>query len=135
MAFLNWSNDFSVNNLTIDTQHKKLVQLLNDLFEAMSQGKGGDVLEKVFNDLLKYTVDHFSTEEAIMKLHNYPDAAAHKAEHDKLTQEVVIQYEKFKSGNAALSVPLLNFLKQWLSNHILSVDMQFGKYLAGRGVK
>jgi len=135
MAFINWNDSLKVNVDSIDSQHQKLIDIVNTLFDAMSDGKGNEVLNDVFNDLLNYTVEHFSHEEQLMGQYNYPKAEFHKVEHSDLTRQAKELYEKFKSGQATISVPTLNFLRSWLNNHILSSDRQFGDYLNSVGVK
>ncbi|HOM04479.1 MAG TPA: bacteriohemerythrin [Candidatus Kapabacteria bacterium] len=135
MAFINWNDSLKVNVDAIDIQYQKLVDIVNNLFDAMSEGKGNDVLNDVFNGLLNYTVEHFATEEKLMEQHNYPKAEFHKVEHSDLTRQAKELYEKFKSGQATISVPTLNFLRSWLNNHILSSDKQFGEFLNSVGVK
>ena len=135
MAFFNWEDSFSVGIQEIDMQHQKLVQLLNELYEAMKAGKGNDAVGKILNGMVQYTVSHFATEERYMKLHNYPDFATHKQEHDSLTKQVVDLQEQFKTGQAALSMKVGNFLKGWLVNHISGTDMKYSPYLRAKGMK
>jgi hemerythrin len=66
MAFMEWNNSFSVNVAEIDNQHKHLIDLINKLFEAMSVGKGSEVMGTVLKDLINYTVSHFAMEEKYM---------------------------------------------------------------------
>ncbi len=135
MAFINWNDSLKVNVDSIDAQHQKLIDIVNTLFDAMSEGKGNDVLNVVFNDLLNYTVEHFSHEEKLMGQYNYPKAEFHKVEHSDLTRQAQDLYEKYKNGQTTISVHTLNFLRSWLNNHILSSDKQFGDYLNSVGVK
>lgn len=53
-------------------QHKKLVSMVNEMYQAMSQGKGNDVVGKVLNDLIAYTRTHFAAEEKLMQTNGYP---------------------------------------------------------------
>jgi len=66
MAFLNWSESYSTGIATIDLQHKKIVSFLNELYEAMQNGQGKDVVGKVLADLVIYTKTHFAAEERLM---------------------------------------------------------------------
>ena len=70
MAFLDWDDSLSVNVTEIDDQHKKLIGTLNDLYDAMDDGKGNDVLGKILKELTDYTVYHFQTEENYFKKFN-----------------------------------------------------------------
>ena len=89
MAFLNWSENYSVGIEKIDRQHKKLVSFLNELYEAMQSGKGKDVLGKVLADLVFYTKTHFATEEQLMAQYSFPDYQNHKDIHAKLASKVL----------------------------------------------
>lgn len=125
MALFQWNNSFSVNNSEIDKQHQKLVELVNSLHDAMSQGKSKDVLGKIFNDLIIYTKSHFKSEENLMLNKNYPDYTAHRLEHQKLTNQVIKLKSEFDAGKVVISIELLNFLKDWLKKHILETDKKY----------
>lgn len=135
MAFFNWEDRFSVGIAEIDMQHQKLVEMLNELYGAMKEGKGNDAVGKILDGMIQYTVSHFATEERYMKLHSYPDFAAHKREHDSLTQQVLDLQNQFKSGQVALSMKVGTFLKGWLVNHISGTDMGYSPFLRAKGVK
>ena len=135
MAFFNWENRFSVGIAEIDTQHQKLVQMLNELYDAMKAGKGNDAVGKILGGMIQYTASHFATEEGYMKLHGYPDFATHKRKHDSLTQQVLDLQKQFNAGQAALSLKVGAFLKDWLVNHISGTDMLYSPYLRTKGLK
>lgn len=135
MAFYDWNNSLSVNVDEIDRQHMQLIRMINNLFDAMSAGKGKEIIEKTLIELFNYTRQHFSMEENYMTQYNYPVLSLHKNEHDKLTRQVIELVNEFKSGNTTLSVKLMNFLKDWLNNHIIQNDKQFGVFLNSVGHK
>lgn len=72
----------------VDSQHKKLVDGINDLHDAMKEGKGNEKIEQSFNFLVDYTVLHFSAKEKLMQQKNYPVYNNHKKVHDTLVAEV-----------------------------------------------
>lgn len=135
MPFIQWQPDFATGINQIDSQHQKLVGMVNDLYEAMSRGEGKDALGRVLAGLVDYTKSHFATEERLMTQHGYPGYPAHKAEHDKLTAQVLDLEAKLKAGKAVMTVQVATFLKDWLANHILHTDKQYGPFLLGRGVR
>ncbi len=129
MALISWNDNFSVNNALIDSQHKKLVTLVNELHDSMKAGKGKDALAKTFYELINYTKEHFETEERMMQKVNFSGYATHKKEHDTLTKEVLDLKEKFDAGKTMLSIEVLNFLKNWLTVHILDTDKQYADFI------
>jgi hemerythrin len=124
-----------VNIAEIDEQHKKLVNLVNELDAAMVKGKGKDALGKTFSALINYTKTHFGTEERIMKTHGYPDYEEHKAKHDAMTQKVLNLHKEFQQGKVTITLDTMNFLQDWLAKHILGTDMKYAPYLSSKGVK
>jgi len=128
MALINWTNEFSIGIPHIDSQHQKLVEMVNNLHAAMLKGQAKDALGKLLDELKNYTVYHFASEEKVQQECNYPGYQAHKILHDKLTEQVVEFQNKFKSGNATISSDLLGFLKDWLINHIQREDKKIGQF-------
>lgn len=135
MSLLNWNENYSVKVEVFDNQHKKLVEIINELHEAMRAGKSKDVLDKIFGELIDYTVHHFAAEETLMKKHAFPGYETHKAEHEELTQQALKLQADFKSGRAMLSLEVMEFLKKWLLEHIMGTDAQYSDFLQAHGVK
>ena len=134
MSLIQWSEDYSVGIKDMDEEHKKLIEIINTLYDAMKIGKSKDVLEKVFSDLLSYTTVHFTDEELLMENNNYPGLVDQRNQHNQFVAKIEEQYEKFKSGFSLVSVEIMNFLKEWLLNHIKQYDKKYGAYLNEKGI-
>ncbi len=132
---VSWSNTLKVDIQEIDKQHRKLVDMLNELYKAMKAGKGHDALAKLLNELVEYTVYHFDTEEKYFKKYGYPEAAQHKREHEKLKSQVADFVAKLKTGKAAISTELMEFLKNWVVNHIKKTDKRYVPFLRQQGLR
>ncbi len=126
---ISWSDQYSVKNSLMDSQHKKLVALINELHSAMKEARGKDVLEKTLDDLVKYTQFHFDSEEALMLKANYAEFKLHQQVHKKLTIQVLDLQKKFKGGKSLLSMEVLNFLKNWLVEHIQGTDKKYSNVI------
>ena len=135
MALITWNDSFSMGIRQIDDQHRKLVGLLNSLFDAMKEGKGKDILGEILTDLITYTVFHFSTEENYFKKYAYPEFVKHAQEHQYLTKNAAELKTKFDKGEAVITVEVMQFLKDWLNNHILRTDKKYSPFLIGKGLR
>jgi len=136
MPLMNWTDKLSVGIASIDEQHKKLVNLLNELYEGILAGHAKDVLDHVLDELLKYTKGHFSYEETLFAKTGYADSAAHKKEHDNLIKQVLEAQTKYKAGvTATHSLEVMKFLKQWLTNHIQGTDKKYGPHMIAKGIR
>ena len=127
-----WKPEYSVQIPEIDAQHKRLFGLASELHEAMAQGQGKTVLEQSLAQLVDYTKVHFAAEEQFMAKYRYPELAAHKAQHDQLTAQVIELQREFSAGNTMLTVSLMTFLKNWLEQHIARSDQQYSVYIRGQ---
>ena len=136
MPLMMWNEKMSVGVASVDEQHKKLVGMLNDLFDGVQAGKAAEVLGNVLDSLVAYTAAHFKYEEDHFAKTGYPAAAAHKKEHDDLNKQVQDVQAKYKAGvTGTLSLEVMNFLKNWLVNHIQGSDKAYGPHLTAKGVK
>lgn len=132
---LRWDRSLTTGLNTIDQQHKQLVALINDLHKSMKQGSSVRESGVILDKLLRYTSSHFATEEKLFQQHNYPKSSQHKEHHSKLVAQVMDFQKEFKNGNAILSAELMDFLKDWLVNHIKKTDMEYVPFLKKCGVK
>ncbi len=128
MALFNWSAQYETGIFLVDTQHKKLVESINTLHDAMKDGKGKEVAEKTLNFLVDYTIQHFTAEEGLMKQKNYPDFNNHKSTHDKFVSEVKELRSKYLAGKV-LPMQVSSILSDWLKNHILGTDKKYVPFL------
>ena len=135
MALMNWTDDLSVRVGEIDEQHRKLIQLINNLHDAMKAGKAKVSLETTLQELAAYAVYHFQTEEKYMQKFKYPGYLAHKMKHDAFVRKVVGFQGDFKAGRLGLSLDVMNFLKDWVSTHIRETDKQYSETFIGSGLK
>ena len=125
-----WREAYSVHIPQIDAQHQQLIGLINDLHAAMLQGNGKPALARIFGELVRYTDSHFAYEETMLRQRGYAGLAAHSAEHRRLKQQVVDLQVQFQQGKLLLTMQVMQFLKEWLANHILTRDMQYAKDMA-----
>jgi hemerythrin-like metal-binding protein len=124
-----WSDAYSVRIPQIDAQHKGLIRLINDLHSAMAAGKGKEASGTILDELIRYTESHFKYEEGMLRQRQYSNLAAHQTEHKKLTGQVVELRERFRSARLTMSVEVMQFLKNWLANHILVHDQAYAREL------
>jgi len=135
MAILEWDEKISTGIKKIDTQHKELVRIVNELHEAMKVGKGKDKLIDTVKFLANYTVDHFATEEQLMQQHKYPEYTTHKKQHDALIHQVTDLIAKVSAGSILLTLQVTEFLAKWVKEHILANDLKLGAFLKSKGVE
>ena len=116
----------------IDSQHEKLIELVNTLHGAMVGGADKATRDSLLTRLLEHTRNHCAYEEELMSRYGYPGYQEHKKEHDRLTQHLVDLIARYQSGELLLSVAVVMELKGWATVHIEKSDKPLGAFLSER---
>ncbi len=132
MSMFEWKQEYSIDHSEIDTQHKRLFELANELHKAMTLGQGKAALSTTLANLISYTKQHFASEERLMQMDHYPDYVQHKAKHDELTAQVIQFQNDFSTGRIGVTIGLLQFLKDWLQHHIGETDRKVAVFLKSK---
>ncbi|WP_373975010.1 bacteriohemerythrin [Chitinibacter sp. SCUT-21] len=131
---IEWNESLSVGIQEIDEQHKVLVNLLNELHDAIRHHHGRDASIEVLQRLADYTRIHFTVEESLMRILGYPEYEAHKAHHEDLISQMNDLQARLNKGEA-VSFELLHFLRNWLTNHIMEGDQRYVEHFLSRGAQ
>ena len=131
MKNITWDDSLSVNVEEIDEDHRRLVDLFNILSHSVAEGDAADYIEAVLEELIACTIWHFRHEERLMLLYKYDGLEGHKEEHLELIKSVRALQQKFHKENKLLTTEDIEYLANWLTEHIVGYDMNLGFYLMG----
>ena len=126
-ALVKWEAEYNLGVEEIDNQHRTLVDLLNKTWEGVVFRADKDKVLELIEQLERYTVAHFAAEEVYMAAIHYPNLEDHRLTHKKFIARIESE-KKFAIAGGQLSLGLVNFLKQWLLEHILGADKAFAEY-------
>jgi len=90
---------------------------------------------QILNRLIDYTGSHFAFEENAFRATSYPQEEAHKKLHAKLVGQVLELKEQFEKGQAILTQSVIEFLQDWLINHIKGEDKRYAPHLIRHGIR
>ncbi|MBK8509572.1 MAG: hemerythrin family protein [Candidatus Competibacteraceae bacterium] len=133
--FVEWSTELSMGIEEIDSQHQILVELLNQIHDAIQQRQGIEVARNIINRLEEYTRVHFAVEESLMRILHYPEYEKHREDHDSLIEQLSGFRDKLEEGKGSLNFELAHFLKLWLTKHIMEVDKRYVAYFLSQGIR
>lgn len=129
MALLRWSREYELGLDQVDDHHRHLVALLNKVYRDFNNGVLKHSMTRVVEELIDYAIYHFAAEEHWMSEHRYPELAEHRRQHDYFKQRIEEIRRDLTDGNGQLSLEVLTFLKNWVSNHILDSDADYGRFV------
>jgi len=135
LAILSWSNKYSVGVKTLDDQHKGLLRVLNELHAAMMKGEAQKIAGPLLDKLMAGARDHFALEERMMSEARYAGMADHRAKHQELIVKLGNFIDRSRKGDNTMYVQLLNFLRDWLNDHMLQEDQEYAPLLKGRAIR
>ncbi|MGE4280595.1 MAG: bacteriohemerythrin [Magnetospirillum sp.] len=136
MVILAWDEAYSVGSAMIDSDHRILINLVNQLHDAMETGQSRDVLGSVLNVLTEYVEHHFHREELLMERIGYPERINHVQNHRELEAKVRAIRDCWLAGDRqVLDDEVLGFLKRWLSDHILRADRAYRPWIEAADIR
>lgn len=129
MHRMKWDERLATRHPGMARDHRKMVELINRLGEAMDAGKGKFTFCAIFDEIVRHTQAHFEMEERLMAEHRYPRTDEHKAEHASLLRKLLRHKQGVEAGDAEMTASLLHFLDFWWTHHILDSDRAMAKYI------
>ena len=132
MPLLEWSEKYSTNIRVIDTDHQNLFDAINALYDANEAGLGSERIGDVIKTLRKYVVVHFQHEEHVLEQAGYPDFDKHRATHRDFNHVINSLAEMYHQAPDSVNInKVIDFLSEWLTEHILKTDMDYVAYVRG----
>lgn len=130
MALIEWRKEFETGVADVDHEHRELVDLINRLHESIVGGANSSRIAEFLGEVFARIAAHFALEESIMRKHTYDEYDAHKAEHEKLLDEIRdIMDAQQDSPSPAYAEGLSITVRDWFVNHFKSKDARLHKQL------
>jgi hemerythrin len=132
-TIVKWNASYTVGISEIDQQHRIIFSTINELNESLTQRKSENDLGEALERLDNYTQWHFAFEENMFDKYAYPWSTTHKAEHQAFARKVATLNQEQKQGKSGLTHQALNFLSDWLKNHIIGKDKTYSYFFIMKG--
>lgn len=136
--YFEWKNQYSVGITEIDKQHRKLFEIgsrINDLAFAKDGYDHYDEIMEVLHELRDYTEYHFNYEEKLMDQYGYESIEKHKFEHFFVVKKLKkFENDDLEFNQKELVLSLMEFISNWISDHILKEDMTYSDFFHSKGV-
>jgi hemerythrin-like metal-binding protein len=126
---INWHDTWNIGITSIDEEHRSIVASLNELSTLLGHCSSRQEVERILAQVVVLTKEHFESEEILMESHGYPEYPQHKLEHLKLNLQLQEFEQRFAAGAADLSVPVLEYLRNWFTSHLVRCDLPYAAFL------
>lgn len=130
-----WSKKLFTEIVEIDYQHYQIVNHINLLYQKYLDKSSPRELLTVLLSLFEITKDHFSYEQKLMVQHGYPRTQQHIPEHTTLLNDLQKFAKAFENHTAEIDDSFMEFLRNWLMQHILQEDMQYVSFFKSKGLR
>lgn len=131
---LAWSEDFSVKVKLLDEQHKVMVSIINELIESVNNQPNQEKINEIIARMTNYKHHHFDTEEKYFAEFNFEGAAEHIVAHRNFNVQVEKLQKEYSGDIIAFTFNLLDFLEDWLIDHIQNMDHKYIKCFNEHGL-
>lgn len=133
IKFVEWKDTYSVGIPAIDEQHKQVLKILNSVFASVKNRKDSKALLNNLKKLWIFTLTHFSYEETLLEVVEYPHLDEHRRNHSRMKSQTSLYIADLKVRQPD-EIVILNFIKDWWINHINGEDKDYIDYLLPLGL-
>lgn len=132
---INWEERYTLGIPVIDEEHKRLVELCNNLYKSIlsvqknSSEERKEAVKNALRECADYTQTHFKNEEKLMQLCKFSGFDAHKKEHNEFIKKILEKIQDFDHENFVSSLQFVKFLYDWILYHIAYTDTLYVKTL------
>lgn len=127
MPYFKFEDILKTNIPEIDEQHKKLIDLTNELYDAIKKGVASEIEEKMLIEVTDYVKFHFNAEEQIIKKNTPGEYQQHKMQHTRLIDKMAETLKHYTPGNIDVPTEIFEILKFWVNQHIKKTDSRYVK--------
>lgn len=129
MNLLQWKPEYSVGIESMDDEHREMIELINLVYEQLGSRPDRDQIDSFLGDIFNAISMHFALEERIMQNANYYEYPAHKADHEKLLDEIRDLMDCFADDPKAGARRLRDELSAWFADHFATFDARLHRKL------
>jgi hemerythrin-like metal-binding protein len=130
MPLIPWRDEFAIGIPDVDHEHYELIQLINQLHDEIGIGADPAEIEAFLGEVYAKIEAHFALEESIMRAQRYDQFGVHKADHERLLDEIRDIMDAVTAGAVAdYRSTLSDTVREWFVAHFQSHDARLHRAL------
>ena len=127
-----WKEEYSVGVGKFDHQHQHLFEITNKIIEHSGTSEDSGLVSETLTEMINYAREHFTAEEVLMQEYGYPEIESHKEQHDYFIDTTAELAVSFMDNRNTTAGEIAEFLKLWLTLHILRCDMKYKEFFKAK---
>lgn len=129
MAQIEWKEEYSIGNASVDEEHELLIAQINKLYEQFNQPLDTAAIESMLADIQTDISSHFALEELLMQEAEFAEFEEHKQDHERLLDQIDDMTFHFTEDPESGKELLINRLSDWFSHHFKGFDTRLHNQL------
>jgi hemerythrin len=130
VTLLQWQDRFRIGIAEVDHEHREMIDLINELHDALGGDRSRDRVEDFLGEILARITAHFALEEKQMEYMAYPERGGHKADHERLLDEIRDLMDEVAEYGVLDEARFATRLSSWFGDHFGTFDERLHGYLA-----
>jgi len=123
MTLIEWAKEFETGISEVDHEHQELVELINTLHGQLGADAPRETVSDFLGEVFAKISAHFALEETVMRKYDYDEYALHKADHEKLLDDLRDIMDDFESESGSDYKEALSLaVRDWFVNHFKTKD-------------
>lgn len=129
MPLIVWDEKFSVGVAAVDHEHRELIGLVNEIYDRLKDPAASVTVPDFLGEIYARIAAHFALEESIMRAKNYAHFAGHKADHERLLDEIRDIMDDYEDGESFDEQRFARRLGEWFTGHFGTHDARLHREL------
>ena len=127
MALVQWREEFCTGIAGVDYEHEQLINQLNAVYALIDQNAGKETIVDSLGEIYGSISAHFALEEQMMEKHNYDHFPEHRADHERLLNEICDIMADFENTTELDDQRFKQSLNDWFQAHFKTHDSRLHK--------
>jgi len=129
MTLIEWRDDFNTGVASVDYEHRQLIELINEVYVKLSREGDHDAALRFLGEIYARIAAHFALEERIMRERGYDEYEDHKADHERLLDDILDIMDEFEASTELDTEGFSRRLGEWFTVHFKTKDARLHRRL------
>ena len=122
MALIEWRDEYCTGIKGVDFEHEALINQINSIYQLVENRADKDLVIDSLGEIYGSISAHFALEEQMMLRHDYDHYQQHRADHERLLDDIRDITEEFENSVTLNEAEFQQKLENWFQLHFKTHD-------------